>query len=116
MKSLTLQIILIVASVLFLAFIINLVRTRKLSLQYALVWLLMGLFLTLIAIFPGILFGITDLLTIKEPVNTIFLITIFFLLIILLSFTISISKHNERIKKLTQELAILKEEKEDDNE
>ena len=108
MKSLTLQIILIVASVLFFSFIINLVRMKKLRLKYALTWLVFSVFLLTISIFPQILISISNLLTIKEPVNTIFLIIITFMLTIILYLTLALSKTSEKVKKLTQEIGIIK--------
>jgi len=60
------------------------------------------------SIFPGILTSISRLLHIEEPVNTIFLLVIFFLLVVTFTLTLTISKRSSSIKDLVQEVAILK--------
>lgn len=102
-----LQIILIISSILFFIFIFKMTKNFKLELRYSLTWILFSLILTLISIFPGILTKISTMLNIKEPVNTIFLLVIFFLLIITFSLTLSLSKKYVTIKDLVQEIGLL---------
>jgi len=68
----------------------------------------MGFVLVLIAVQPQIVEIIAELLGIGLPVNAVFLLGIFCILIILLTLTVAISRTSIRTKRLIQELAILK--------
>ncbi len=103
-----LQIIMISASLLFLIYIILMLRNKKIELKYTLAWLLAGLSLLIVAIFPSVLRTLSDLLNIVEPVNTLFLCIIFFMLLIIFTLTIALSRNASRVKTLTQEIGILK--------
>lgn len=105
-----LQIIMIAASLIFLFYIILMLRNRKIELKYTLAWLFAGLCLIIVAVFPGLLRILSNLLNIVEPVNTLFLFIIFFLLLILFTLTIAISRNANRVKTLTQEIGMLKME------
>jgi len=105
-----LQIIMIVASLIFLFYIVMMLRNRKIELKYTLAWLFAGLCLIIVAVFPGLLRLLSNLLNIVEPVNTLFLFIIFFLLLILFTLTIAISRNAIRVKTLTQEIGMLKME------
>ncbi|MCK9313715.1 MAG: DUF2304 domain-containing protein [Methanocorpusculum sp.] len=108
MIQIRLQLFLIVISLTFLIYIFSLVRKEKLELKYTLAWCLMGFVLVLIAVQPQIVEIIAELLGIGLPVNAVFLLGIFCILIILLTLTVAISRTSIRTKRLIQELAILK--------
>ncbi len=103
-----LQTILTVSSVLFFLFIFYMVRVKKLELKYALTWVLTSFSFILLSLFPGILDALSALLHIKEPVNTLFISILFFLLLIAFTLTLALSRNANRVKTLAQELAILK--------
>jgi hypothetical protein len=105
-----LQIILISASVMFLVFVVIMIRNRKIELKYTLAWLLAGVSFLLLAVFPDILVWISSVLNIKEPVNTLFLSIIFFMLLIIFTLTLALSRNANRVKTLTQEIGIIKME------
>lgn len=92
----------------FFVYIINMVRLRKLELKYTLLWLFTSVSFIIMAIFPGIIVWIADLLHIKEPVNALFLITLFFLILIIFSLTVAIAVKSRSITTLTQEIGIIK--------
>jgi hypothetical protein len=102
------RIVLIVAGVLILALVINLVRTRRLKEEFALLWLITAFFLVLAPL------GGVDLLDqvayavgIEYPPALILTIAIVCLLGILFQFSLRLSKYSEQIKTLTQELALV---------
>lgn len=103
-----LQIIMITASLIFLIYIIVMVSSRRVELKYTLAWLFAGLSLLSAAVFPRLLGLISGLLNIVEPVNTVFLLVIFFLMLILFTMTIALSRSSSKVKTLTQEIGILK--------
>ena len=91
----------------FIVIIISVIR-RKLNIKYSIVWLLWALLSMTMAVFPEIFYGLSDLLGIQLPVNTVFLIMTALLYALTFYVYIMISKHNEEIIKLTYEVALLK--------
>ncbi|WZL73648.1 DUF2304 domain-containing protein [Clostridiaceae bacterium 35-E11] len=102
-----LQIFLIIITVLFIVFMISMLKKEKIGTKYSLVWLFTGIGMLIIAIFPNIAGNVSFLLGIVDPVNTVFYFGIFFVLVILFSLTIAISRQSSKLKELTQTVALL---------
>jgi hypothetical protein len=94
-------------------FVINLVRTRRLKEEFALLWLLTSIVLVLTPLFIDYLDLIAYALGIEYPPALIFLLAIISLLLILFQFSMRISRFSEQIKVLTQEVAVLRARVED---
>ncbi|MDD2393902.1 MAG: DUF2304 domain-containing protein [Eubacteriales bacterium] len=103
-----LQVILLIGTTLFSVYIINMVRTKRIELKYTLVWLLTCLAFFVLALFPKLIDSIAALLSVKDSVNALFLVIIFFMLMILFSLTASASIQSNSIKELVQEIGILR--------
>ncbi|MBB6698568.1 DUF2304 domain-containing protein [Clostridium algidicarnis] len=103
-----LQVILALVSIGFFIFIYKMITNYKMDLRHSLVWVLSSLVFIVMSIFPSILASVSRLIHIEEPVNTIFLLVIFFLLLVTFTLTLTISKRSNSIKDLVQEVAILK--------
>ncbi len=103
-----LQIILIIGTSLFSLYILNMVRIKKIELKYTLIWLLTCLSFFVLALFPKLIDTIAHVLAVKDSVNALFLVIIFFILMILFSLTASASIQSKSIKALVQEIAILR--------
>lgn len=89
-----------------LAFTVELIRRRKLREEYSLLWMLTGIVLLAFALFPRLLYAVSELLGLHY-LTTMLLITFLFLLAIVLHFSTVISQHAERETELAQRLAIL---------
>lgn len=103
-----LQLIMLASSILFLAYVVTMVRNKKIALKYTLTWLLTAFSFIVLSLFPSLLHSISRVLNIREPVNALFLIIIFFMLLIIFTLTIAMSRSTERVKNLTQEIGIIK--------
>ena len=90
--------------------IIELVRRRKLREEYSWLWLLTGFGITILAIFRDFLLKITELIGAETATSTLFFFSTIFLLIICLQFSVQISKLSNQVRKLAQELTIMKPE------
>ncbi len=90
--------------------IIDLVRRKKLKEEYSFLWILTGFTILLVVLWYDILVFLTKLIGAVLPTSTLFLLSIIFIIMILLHFSIRISTLTEQIKILTQELSILKTE------
>ena len=105
--NLRLQVFLILIIIAFFFALVILLKQKKLSLRYTLLWLLADLVLLIVAIFPGIINWFMSIVGIVSPVNTVFAIEAIFVLVIMLSLTCIVSQENRKIRKLIQENALL---------
>jgi hypothetical protein len=103
------QIIAIIASVLFIAFIARLIVRGKLREEYAIIWIICSIVLIVFAVWSEGLDKITKLLGFALPSNLIFTGAIFAMLIYLLHLSVVVSKLQEQNKTLAQDIALLKE-------
>ncbi|NHM33951.1 DUF2304 domain-containing protein [Neobacillus terrae] len=110
MISAQLQIILLIASVITLFAFINMIRKYNLELKYSLLWLFICIFNILLASFSQISKIIADVLSIKAPVNAIFLLSFAFQFFLIFSLTLTISRLSNKFTKLVQEVGLLKKE------
>lgn len=107
--SLKIQIIVAVVIVLALFWIANMVRKEALDIKFALSWLTVGSAVLVLDLFPGIMDYLVHLLGIELPVNMMFFFGFCFTLLLLFILTVKVSKQEEHIKRLTQEMALLEE-------
>lgn len=109
---LTIKVRIIVAFGLFLAFIfiIHTVVKKKMDVKYALPWLFMLVALTAIDVFPEILNIVSRLMGIGSPANMLFFLGFCFSLIIIYFLTTIVYSISNRLRKVAQDLAILKNE------
>src|SRR3954451_14390444 len=103
------QIVSIIAASLVLLAIFELVRRRRLMERYALLWLASGFVLLGLAIWRDGLAKIASSLGIAYPPNALFLIAFGFVLVLLLHFSIAVSKLADQSKILAQKVALLEE-------
>ena len=106
-----LRLTIIVIIIALLAFFVILLRRQTLDLKYCLVWIFALLGVAVFVIFPQLLGGLTKLLGIEVPVNTFYLICIAFLTCICISLTIVVSRLSNRLRELTQNIAIMESER-----
>jgi hypothetical protein len=98
----------VVLGLVVLLFVINLVRTKKLKEEFALLWLLTGIVLVLTPVFIDYLDMVAYALGIEYPPALIFVLAIISVLLILFQFSLRISRFSEQIKVLVQEVALLR--------
>ena len=107
------RVILIVVSLITLVAMIRKVRNAKVQIEYSLFWIAFSALLLILSIFPQIAYFVAKLLGIQSTVNFIFLFVIFILLIHQFVSTIKISVLENKIKELTQEIAVREARKKD---
>jgi hypothetical protein len=110
MISLKLQFMMSLISLLGLAFLLNQIVKYKLELKYSLLWLFLSLATILLAVIPRVSFEIAAWFGIETPVNALFLFGILLSMMIVFSLTVALSQHMVRIRHLSQELGIYKNE------
>lgn len=97
----------LIAGILFLVMMIELIRKKKVMLKYALLWLLSGVVMLVLAIFPQLLDTMAGLIGVYDPVNALFAILLCCGLMLMISFSVIVSGNKKAIVKLTQEISLL---------
>lgn len=108
------RIILIVVSILSTWYILKKIRQSKLQIEYAIFWIIFSGVLVIISLFPWLVSLFTRLLGMQLPVNFVFMVFIFILLVKLFMMTIELSALENKVKDLTQELALAEKERRDE--
>ena len=103
---LMLRILLIVSTIWTSSFILRGIRKSQLSIQDSIFWIVFSVVVFLLAVFPQIAIGMAQMLGVVSPANFIFLVFIFTLFIKLFSTSRKISLLENKIKKLSYELAL----------
>jgi len=104
------QIITIVANILFVLYISRLIIKGKLREEYAIVWVICTAVLLLFSFWRNGLEVMARLTGVYEAPNLVFTGFIFAILIYLLHLSVVASKLHNANKKLTQEVSLLKEQ------
>ncbi len=107
--SLAARLLLMALGIGIVGVVINLVRTRRLKEEYAILWLFTGVVLVLLPVVIDLLDAVSFALGITYPPAFIGLVAAVSILFILFQFSTSISKFSERTKVLTQEMGIMQE-------
>lgn len=106
--DLTLRIFLFALSVLFLAFVLLRIRRGRYLLKYSLIWIVLSVIGVVSAIFPNWIYEVSYLLGFAAPSNFVYFALIGFLLITNVIFGGILSKQENMLKSLVQEVSILK--------
>ena len=105
------RVILIVVSLLTTYYMIRRIRQSKLQIEYAIFWIIFAGILIVFSLFPWLVTLFTRLIGMQLPVNFIFLFFIFVLMAKLFFMTIELSTLENKVKDLTQEIALAEKER-----
>lgn len=112
--TLIFRILLIVVSLFTTYYILKRIRQSKLQIEYAIFWILFSGVLIVFSIFPWLVSMFTRMIGMQLPVNFIFLLFIFVLMVKMFFMTIELSTLENKVKDLTQELALEEKERRDE--
>ncbi len=110
--SILLRIEMLIFSILFFFYVARLINRNVLQLRDAISWLFITFGLVIFALFPKFPEGLAHLFGFETTSNFLMLVAIFILLIMEIKHSVTMSKQQKQLKKLMQELAIMKEERE----
>src|SRR3954467_14948936 len=105
--QLRIQIVAVVAAGLLLLGILELVRRRRLLERYAILWLFSATALLALAAWKGLLEKVAHAIGIFYAPSALFVIAFGFIMILLLHFSVAVSKLAEQSKVLAQRVALL---------
>jgi hypothetical protein len=95
---------------LFIGWVIRLIRHHQLSLRDSLSWILSTLTALVFVLFPHSLRWVADVLEVEVASNALFALAFVYVLLNLLAATIALSRHASHVRRLTQECALLRAE------
>jgi hypothetical protein len=103
------QIIAVLGAASLLLVVLELVRRRALLERYALLWLAAAVFLLILAVWRDLLRVVADALGIAYAPNALFFLAFAAILVLLLHFSVAVSKLADQSKVLAQRMALLDE-------
>ncbi len=114
--TVTLRVLLIIASFLVLVFVLKKIRRTQLYIDDAIYWIVFSALLFLISVFPEIAIWAAKVLGIQSPANFVFLFVIFMVFIKLFDLAIELSVQKHRLNRLVQNLALMTEQEKEESE
>jgi len=91
-------------------FVFYLLRRGALREKYAVLWLFFSGAALFFAIFPGALVWFSNLIGVAQPVNLLFFVTVVLLVLVAVQLSYELSRHEMRIRRLAEEVALLRDE------
>lgn len=101
-----LRYILIIASIIVMIWILHKIRRSKVKMEDAIFWIIFGVILLILAIFPQISYKLSQILGIMSPANLIFLVIICLLVEKIFTLSIATSQLEEKVTILSAEVAL----------
>ena len=91
-----------------LIIIVSLLLRRQLREKYATLWIIIGLVILVLAIFPGLLLGLSQALGVEVPANLIFALALVLLIGVALHLSWELSQAEDEVRRVAEDVAILR--------
>jgi hypothetical protein len=91
-------------------FVFALLRRGVLREKYAVLWLFFSGTALFFAVFPNVLDRISFAIGVAVPVNLLFFMTVVLLILVSVQLSYELSRHEMRIRRLAEEVALLQEQ------
>lgn len=89
-----------------LGVIFEMLRRRRLREKYAVVWVIVGLLIVVVAIFPRVLFWAAEVTGVEVPSNLLFFVASLVLLGVNVHLSSEVGQLEDRVRTLAEELAL----------
>jgi hypothetical protein len=115
LEAYKIQIVAIIAVLFFFAVVLRLILKGKLRTEYSFVWILLGTIFLVFSTWRNSLELLASAFGVYYAPALIFIFFFFLIFIFLIHLSVVNSKQHEEIKKLSQEIALIKEKLRDKN-
>lgn len=88
--------------------LIQLLRKRRIREKYAGIWIIVALGVTILGAWPGLAVGLARIVGVEVPANLVFSSALVVLLVVCVQLSIGVSSLDERVRTLTEEIALLR--------
>lgn len=95
-------------ALLYLSFVVRKLRKQQLSVNRSLLWLASGAVLLGLSVFPQPLMIVSRWAGFEVPANAVFVLWLLILTTVLFSQTLTQSRHDDQLRRLVQENALLR--------
>jgi hypothetical protein len=99
----------IAVAVVICVLIFELVRRKHLMERYAILWLVAGVTVLVLALWQGLLTALSHAVGIDYPPSALFAVTFLFVVVMLMHFSTTVSRLSDQNKTLAQRLALLQQ-------
>ncbi len=103
------QLVSVLGSLFLLLLILELVRRGKLAEEYSLLWITTGIVLLTLSIWRGLLHLFASLVGVDYPPSALFLVGLIFILLLILHFSVIVSRLSRKNRVLAQKVALLQQ-------
>jgi hypothetical protein len=103
----------IALAVIVCVLIFELVRRKRLMERYAILWLIAGVTVLVLGLWQGLLTTLSHAVGIYYPPSALFAVAFLFVLVMLVHFSMTVSRLSDQNKVLAQRLALLRQRLED---
>lgn len=98
----------VTAALALMAFLVVLLRSRRLREKYAFTWIIVGVVVLVLGAFPNLILWLTKMAGIQTPTNLLFAASLLVLLIVCIQLSVEITGLEEETRTLTEEVALLR--------
>ncbi len=110
MMSLRLQLGIIFIMLVVAGSIVHFLRRKSIDFRYALAWLFVDVVIIILAIFPRAMVWLSQILGVASPVNMVLFVGLCLSLVVIFSLSMSVSRLADKVRKLSQEIAIIRKD------
>jgi hypothetical protein len=103
------RVVAVLATLGLLILVFDLVRRRRLLERYALVWMAVTVLLLVLSAWAGLLDRVADAIGISYPPSALFAAAFGFVIVLLLHFSVAVSRLTDQSKLLAQRVALLEQ-------
>ena len=98
----------VVSCVGLIAFLVVLLRTRRLREKYAIIWIIVGVGLLVLGAFPQTMGALAKMVGVQTPSNLLFAVALIVLLLVCIQLSVEITSLEEETRTLVEEVAMLR--------
>ncbi|NNC13078.1 DUF2304 family protein [Planctomonas sp. JC2975] len=98
----------IVLAVIIIVIIGTMLLRRQLREKYAVLWLIIGLLVLILGLFPSLLVWLTGIVGVQLPSNLLFILALLLLLGVTLHLSWELSHSEDETRRLAEDIAILR--------
>ncbi|WP_109510336.1 DUF2304 domain-containing protein [Nocardioides speluncae] len=95
-------------AVVIMVVLFEMLRRHRLREKYAVIWFVIAVSAIVVAVVPGVLFGLADLVGVKVPSNLLFFLASLLLLGLTLQHSHELGRLEERCRTLAEEVGLLR--------
>ena len=95
-------------SVLVVFLLVALLRSRRIREKYAAMWIVLGVGIVIVGVWPNLAVSLARLVGVETPSNLVFAVAIVILLAVCIQLSVALSAQEEQSRTLAEEIALIR--------